>query len=100
MIFPNALQVIHKIYNNKPYRYTSEYEVNQNTKKIFHIINIYLLFSKFAAKLPHQTAKTCQYTEKNALFFAEKCVFCLVDSAKSAYSLEAKKMQCPNTIRD
>ena len=32
-------------------------------------------FPKSAAKVVWQTAKTCQYIEKNALFFCGKCIF-------------------------
>ena len=33
------------------------------------------LFSKSGAKVVCQTAKTCQFVKKNALFFSEKCIF-------------------------
>ena len=37
---------------------------------------------KSAAKLLHQTAKTCQYVRKNALFCEKVHFFCLRDAAE------------------
>ena len=39
-------------------------------------------FPKSAAKVLLQTAKTCQYVEKNAFFFAENAFFSLEDAAE------------------
>lgn len=49
--------------------------MRKGTKNIVHL-QILLNF-KFisAAKVLHQTAKTCHIENKNALFFVEKCIF-------------------------
>ena len=45
------------------------------------------LFSKSAAKLLQQTAKTCQYLKKSAIFLHESAFFSLADGL-CAYGLE------------
>ena len=56
-------------------------------------------FVNSGAKVVRQTAKTCQYVKKNALFLRKSAFFCLVNGALRL-QLRSKGMQCPNSIRE